>query len=193
VNVRQRKRRQSRRATHAAETRTVDRPRVILDLDSYTRVEDAHILSRMFQCAWEVEERRVSVHEVGGNGCAPRSEGVEIVRTPIRAPKANAIAKRFVGAVRRECLDWLLIVHRRHLERVLRVFVDHYNSHLPRRALGLAAPVSARPALRLVTPPPVALIPDAVAAQQDSAEDRVRGCAASARAWLGSPGRSRTS
>ena len=44
----------------------------------------------------------------------------------MRAPKANAIAERFVRTVRAECLDWLLILNRRHLERVLRVYVDHY-------------------------------------------------------------------
>jgi transposase InsO family protein len=81
-----------------------------------------------------------------------RNEDVEIVRTPVRAPRANAIAERFVGTVRRECLDWLLIAHRRHLERVLRVFVDHYNGHRPHRALNLRAPDPARAALRLVTP-----------------------------------------
>ena len=54
-----------------------------------------------------------------------RCEGIEIVRTPVRAPKANAVAERFVRTVRAECLDWLLILNRRHLERVLRVYVDH--------------------------------------------------------------------
>jgi transposase InsO family protein len=68
------------------------------------------------------------------------SEGIEIIRTPIRAPRANAIAERFVRTVRSECLDWLLIVNRRHLERVLRVFVDHYDSHRPHRSLNLAPP-----------------------------------------------------
>ena len=68
------------------------------------------------------------------------SEGIEIIKTPVRAPKANAIAERFVRTARAECLDWLLIVNRRHLERVLRVFVDHYNSHRPHRSLNLAPP-----------------------------------------------------
>ena len=46
-----------------------------------------------------------------------RSEGVEIIRAPVRAPKANAVAERFVRTARSECLDWLLILNRRHLER----------------------------------------------------------------------------
>jgi len=69
-----------------------------------------------------------------------RSEGIRIVRTPVRAPKANAIAERFVRTVRAECLDWLLILNRRHLERVLRVYVDHYNRERPHRALEQRAP-----------------------------------------------------
>jgi transposase InsO family protein len=69
-----------------------------------------------------------------------RSEGIRIVKTPVRAPKANAIAERFVRTVRTECLDWLLILNRRHLERVLRVYVDHYNRERPHRALKLQPP-----------------------------------------------------
>jgi transposase InsO family protein len=69
-----------------------------------------------------------------------RNEGLEIIRTPVRAPKANAIAERFVRTVRSECLDWLLILNRRHLERVLRVLVHHYNGHRPHRSLDLTPP-----------------------------------------------------
>jgi putative transposase len=58
----------------------------------------------------------------------------------VRAPKANAFAERFVRTARAECLDWLLIVNRCHLERVLRVFVDHYNTHRPHRSLNLEPP-----------------------------------------------------
>ena len=64
--------------------------------------------------------------------------------TPIRAPKANAHAERFVGTLRRECLDWLLIVNRGQLERALRTYIDHYNRHRPHRALGLTAPIPRR-------------------------------------------------
>jgi transposase InsO family protein len=76
-----------------------------------------------------------------------RSEGVEIVRTPFRAPQANGIAERFVRTVRTECLDWMLIVNERHLERVLAVFVNHYNDHRLHRALALTPPHPGRPAV----------------------------------------------
>jgi len=74
-----------------------------------------------------------------------RSEGIRIVKTPVRAPQANGIAGRFVRTVRSECLDWLLILNRRHLERVLRVYIDHYNHERPHRALQLAPPQHAQP------------------------------------------------
>jgi transposase InsO family protein len=70
------------------------------------------------------------------------SEGAEVLVTPVRAPRANAYAERWVRTVRAECLDWLLIVGCRHLEQVLGVYVEHYNRHRPHRALGLQAPDS---------------------------------------------------
>ena len=76
------------------------------------------------------------------------NEGITIIKTPIRAPKANAYAERFVGTVRRECLDWLLISGQRHLEHVLGVYVEHYNTHRPHRGLGLTPP-QPRPTRRL--------------------------------------------
>jgi putative transposase len=69
-----------------------------------------------------------------------RSEGIQVIRTPVRAPNANAHAERFVRTLREECLDWLLILGRRQLERVLREYVEHYNHERPHRALGLRAP-----------------------------------------------------
>jgi len=56
-----------------------------------------------------------------------RGSGIEILRTPFRAPQANGVAERFVRTVRSECLDRLLILNDQHLERVLDVFVEHYN------------------------------------------------------------------
>jgi putative transposase len=70
-----------------------------------------------------------------------RSTGAEIICTPIRAPNANAVAERWVGTVRRECLDHLLIVGRPHLVRVLRGYVQHYNQHRPHRSLDLGTPI----------------------------------------------------
>jgi putative transposase len=69
-----------------------------------------------------------------------RAVGAEVILTPIQAPNANAVAERWVGTVRQECLDHLLIAGRRQLVRVLHVYVEHYNSHRPHRGLGLSAP-----------------------------------------------------
>ena len=69
-----------------------------------------------------------------------RSEGIGIIKTPIRAPRANAFAERFVGTVRRECLDRFLIFGRRHLEQVLVEYLAHYNQHRPHRSLEQRAP-----------------------------------------------------
>jgi transposase len=55
-----------------------------------------------------------------------RSDGIKVIRTPVRAPNANGYAERWVRTVRYDCLDWILVVGRRHLEGVLRVYVDHY-------------------------------------------------------------------
>jgi transposase InsO family protein len=68
------------------------------------------------------------------------TEGAEVILTPVRAPKANAFAERWVETVRTECLDWTLVLGRGHLERLLRDYVRHYNTHRPHRGLGLATP-----------------------------------------------------
>jgi putative transposase len=68
------------------------------------------------------------------------SEGAEVLVAPVQAPNANAHAERWVRTVRSECLDWLLIVGRGHLDQVLRVYLQHYNAHRPHRALELSPP-----------------------------------------------------
>ena len=70
------------------------------------------------------------------------SEGLRVVRTPARAPRANAVAERWVGTARRECLDRLIILGERHLRQVLREFVEHYNAARPHRALDLRPPLA---------------------------------------------------
>jgi len=74
-----------------------------------------------------------------------RSNGISIAKTAVRAPQSNPVAERFVRTVRAECLDWLLILNRRHLERVLRVYVNPSNRHRPHRALELQPPQRAQP------------------------------------------------
>jgi hypothetical protein len=71
------------------------------------------------------------------------AERVRVVRTPVRAPRANAFAERWVRTVREDCLDWLLILGEHHLRRVLHEYVGHYNRSRPHRALSLRAPLSA--------------------------------------------------
>ncbi len=87
-----------------------------------------------------------------------KAEGIRIIRTPIRAPRANAFAERFVGTVRRECLDRMLIFGRRHLEGVLAEFVAHCNGHRPHRALGQRAPLVANPPPPASDPMPAQLL-----------------------------------
>ena len=109
--------------------------------------------------AWATEPARDVCRDVGATGRRPTvlgrdrdatfapafdavfaAEGVRVVRTPVRAPRANAFAERWVGTVRRECLDRLLILGPRHLGRVLREYVGHYNTARPHRALRLRSP-----------------------------------------------------
>src|SRR3954467_14170455 len=67
--------------------------------------------------------------------------GIQAVKIPPRAPKANAYAERWVRTVRTECLDWVLVCNRRHLEHILGTYVAHYNTARPHRGIDLDAPV----------------------------------------------------
>ena len=80
------------------------------------------------------------------------AEGTRIIKSPVRAPRANAICERVIGTIRRECLDRMLILGRHHLQAVLAEYVEHYNVHRPHRSLDQRAPSA------LDTPP--ALIGD---------------------------------
>jgi len=73
-----------------------------------------------------------------------RTDGTQVICTPIRAPRANAFAERWVRTVRAECLDWVLNLGRRHLERVLGVYVEHYNRERPHRGLDLGTPINSQ-------------------------------------------------
>jgi transposase InsO family protein len=92
------------------------------------------------------EPIRFLIHDRDGKFTAAfdevfRSEGSRTIRTPVRAPRANAFIERWIGTVRRECLDRILIVSRLHLERVLPVYIRHYNEHRPHRSLHQQPPV----------------------------------------------------
>jgi putative transposase len=102
-----------------------------------------------------VEERlhdvRLLLHDRDAKFSGPfdeivRGEGVRVIKTPVRAPQANAIAERLVRSVRNECLDHVLVFGRRHLERILRHYVTHYNAERPHRSVDLAPPVAVREA-----------------------------------------------
>src|SRR5262249_51792577 len=69
-----------------------------------------------------------------------RGLGIETLLTPVRAPRANAVAERLVGTLRRECLDQMLVMNERHLHAILTEFVRFYNQERPHRALRLETP-----------------------------------------------------
>ena len=70
------------------------------------------------------------------------ADGIQVITTPVQAPNANAFAERWVRTVRQECLDWVLVWGRRHLERVLAEYVRHYNDQRPHRGVALRPPRS---------------------------------------------------
>jgi transposase InsO family protein len=92
-----------------------------------------------------LEDKHILLRDRDSKFCGPfdevfRTVGLNVVRTPVRAPKANAVAERWIGTARRECLDHILMLDSRHLQRVLAAYVDHYNRARPHRALDLDPP-----------------------------------------------------
>jgi transposase InsO family protein len=71
------------------------------------------------------------------------ASAIELIRTPIRAPRANAVCERFLGSVRRECVDHLLILGERHLGRILAEYVRHFNGARPHQGIAQRTPLSA--------------------------------------------------
>ena len=66
--------------------------------------------------------------------------GLTVLRTPVRAPQANAFCERLVGTIRRECLDFMIPLSERHLRRILQMWVAHYNRGRPHASLGPGLP-----------------------------------------------------
>ena len=114
-----------------------------------TNPDGAWVTQQARNFTFHLDERaqplRFLIHDRDAKFCGPfdevfATEGLQVVRTPVRAPRANAICERWIRTVRTECLDWLLILSRRHFERVLRIYIRHYNRQRPHRALQLQAP-----------------------------------------------------
>ena len=76
---------------------------------------------------------------------------IDVITIPYHTPKANAICEWFIGSVRRECLDWLFIWNERHLHRVLRNYVEYFNTMRPHQGLNQKIPIAPSP----MTAPPV--------------------------------------
>jgi putative transposase len=116
----------------------------------------ARVTQQARQLSWQLQDgdipARYLLHDrdskfVPAFDAVFRSEGVAIIRTPYRAPNANAVAERWIRSARQECLDHLLIVGEAHLRRVLDVYVGFYNRARPHQGLDQRTPVTApRPA-----------------------------------------------
>ena len=79
-----------------------------------------------------------------------QSQGARVILTPLMAPRANAYAERWIGSCRRECLDWILVVNRRHLQAVIHEYRLHYNEERPHGSRNLRPPASRSDRLQVV-------------------------------------------
>ena len=119
-----------------------------------TQSPDGSFVTEQARNRFKLDERdlplRFLIRDRDAKFCGPfdevlRTEGTRVIRTPIRSPKANAFAERWVETLRADCLDWQLMLGSRHLDRVLRTYVKHYNRKRPHRGLQLLAPETAAP------------------------------------------------
>jgi putative transposase len=115
------------------------------------RPDAAWVTQQARNLSWELNQlgvpMRFLIHDHddkygGGSDRVFEGDGMAVIRTPIAAPRANSHMERQIGSTRRECLDWLLILNRRHLERVLTVWLEHYNQARPHRGLDLGTPIA---------------------------------------------------
>ncbi len=115
------------------------------------RPDASWVTQQAMNVSWELNQlgvpARFLIHDHDdkygvGSDLVFKADGMAVIRTPIAAPTANAHIERQIGSTRRECLDWLLILNRRHLERVLTVWFEHYNEARPHRGLELRTPIA---------------------------------------------------
>jgi putative transposase len=112
--------------------------------------------------------------------CLATTTGIKILKTPIHAPRANAICERFLGSVRRECLDHLLILHEKQLDRVLHAYVEYFNRARPHQGINQQIPERyGRPALSNRDDGKILSLPVLVGLHHDYREIRLtaKGCA----------------
>jgi len=98
--------------------------------------------ARILAIAGSLEDLELLIRDRDAKFAGPfdevfRSEGLTVIKTPVRAPRANAVAEWWVGTVRGECLDHVLVFGWRHLQHVLAAYAEHYNRARPRRGLDL--------------------------------------------------------
>jgi transposase InsO family protein len=115
------------------------------------RPDAAWVTQQARNVSWELNQHGVQArflihdHDAkygGGSDRVFNGDGMAVIRTPIAVPRANSHLERQIGSTRRECLDWLLILNRGHLERVLTDWLEHYNRARPHRALDLHTPIA---------------------------------------------------
>jgi transposase InsO family protein len=115
------------------------------------RPDAAWVTQQARNVRWELNQHGVQArflihdHDAkygGGSDRVFKADGMAVIRTPIAAPMANSHIERQIGSTRRECLDWLLILNRGHLERVLTDWLEHYNRARPHRGLDLRTPIA---------------------------------------------------
>ena len=114
-----------------------------------TEPNEAWVTQQARNLSWRLEEDGIKLSVVihdrdkkfaRGADNVFRSEGARAIVTPLMAPRANAHCERWIGSCRRECLDWMLVVSKRHLQAVLDVYCKHYNGERPHRSCGLRPP-----------------------------------------------------
>jgi transposase InsO family protein len=115
------------------------------------RPDAAWVTQQARNVSWELDRHgvpaRFLIHDHddkygGGSDRVFQADGMTVIRTPIAAPRANSHIERQIGSTRRECLDWLLILDRRHLERTMTDWFEHYNRGRPHRGLDLRTPIA---------------------------------------------------
>jgi hypothetical protein len=116
--------------------------------------DNAWITQQARQVMWELEDRQPGIQFLIRDNdkkftqafdAVFRSEGIDVIPTPYRAPNANAYAERWIRSIRAECLDKLLIINQAHLRRVMREYTAFFNTARPHQGLDQRIPIPKMP------------------------------------------------